>query len=103
MHNEWAGTLIEDAEGFHFSYEMNYLNKPKPEAISLTMPIRKTAYFSHLLFPFFDGLIPEGWLLDLTEKNWKINTNDRMSILLVACQDCTGAVSVIPFREVDND
>jgi serine/threonine-protein kinase HipA len=46
------------------------------------------------LFAFFDGLIPEGWLLDIAEKNWKINYKDRMGLLLTCCKDCIGAVSV---------
>jgi len=46
------------------------------------------------LFPFFDGLIPEGWLLNIAEMNWKINHKDRMGLLLTCCQDCIGAVSV---------
>jgi serine/threonine-protein kinase HipA len=47
-----------------------------------------------VLFPFFDGLIPEGWLLDIAEKNWKLNPRDRMGLLLVCCKDCIGTVSV---------
>jgi HipA-like protein len=46
--------------------------------------------------PFFEGLIPEGWLLDIASKNWKINKNDRMGLLLACCQNCIGAVSVMP-------
>ena len=48
------------------------------------------------MIPFFDGLIPEGWLLDITVKNWKVNPNDRMELLLIACKDCIGAVSIEP-------
>ena len=47
-----------------------------------------------MLFPFFDGLIPEGWLLDIAEKNWKLNPRDRMGLLLACCKDCIGAVSI---------
>ena len=46
------------------------------------------------MFPFFDGLIPEGWLLDIAQKNWKLNPRDRMEILLKTCHDCIGAVSI---------
>ncbi|MBR4393633.1 MAG: HipA N-terminal domain-containing protein, partial [Oscillospiraceae bacterium] len=49
---------------------------------------------SKTLFAFFDGLIPEGWLLDLVVHNWKINLRDRFGLLLVACRDCIGAVSI---------
>ena len=53
-------------------------------------------YQDKVLFPFFDGLIPEGWLLNIAEKSWKINQRDRMSLLLACCRDCIGAVSIIP-------
>lgn len=94
MHKIWAGTLIEDDEGFHFTYEKEYLTMDNPEPISLTLPLTSLKYSSKILFPFFDGLIPEGWLLDIAEKNWKFNMRDRMSILLVTCKDCIGAVSI---------
>ena len=98
MHKNWAGTLIEDDEGFHFKYETDYLTIKNPEPISLTLPLTSSIYSSKILFPFFDGLIPEGWLLDIAEKNWKFNMRDRMSILLVTCKDCVGAVSLEPIE-----
>jgi serine/threonine-protein kinase HipA len=96
MHKNWAGMLIEDDDGFHFYYEKNYLDREDSEAISLTLPLTSSKYSSKILFPFFDGLIPEGWLLDIVEKNWKLDVRDRMSILLVTCKDCIGAVSIQP-------
>ena len=69
MHEIWAGTLIEDDDGFHYKYEEEYLNNENAEPISLTLPIKSSKYSSKILFPFFDGLIPEGWLLDIVEKN----------------------------------
>ena len=87
----WAGTLTEDEAGYHFQYQKAYL-EVKGDAISLTLPLQDEAYHSKVLFPFFDGLIPEDWILDLVEKNWKVNEKDRMGILLVACMDCIGAV-----------
>ena len=96
MHNDWAGTLIEDENGYHFKYEKEYLNKKNPEPVSLTLPIDPDEYSSKVLFPFFDGLIPEGWLLDIAQKNWKFDIRDRMSILLLTCRDCIGSVSIEP-------
>lgn len=63
------------------------------------MPVRKEAYTEKRLFPFFEGLIPEGWLLNIATKNWKLNPNDRMGLLLACCQNCIGAVSVQPIKE----
>jgi len=95
MHNNFAGILTEDANGFQFQYDQTYLENRDAEAISLTLPLSNLAYESKNMFPFFDGLIPEGWLLDIAQKNWKINSRDRMEILLKTCQDCIGAVSII--------
>ena len=58
------------------------------------MPLQKEKYESNVLFPFFDGLIPEGWLLNVVSRNWKIDKNDRFGLLLSACRDCIGDVCV---------
>jgi serine/threonine-protein kinase HipA len=91
MHDIPAGYLTEDENGYQFQYHADYMG----EAISKTLPLKKEAYTSAILFPFFDGLIPEGWLLEIAEKNWKLNPRDRMGLLLVCCHDTIGAVSVI--------
>jgi serine/threonine-protein kinase HipA len=96
--NVTAGILKEDEAGYHFQYDGLYLKSLKPEAISLTMPLREMPYSSIVLFPFFDGLIPEGWLLDVAERNWKLSPRDRMGLLLACCKECIGAVSVHPLK-----
>ena len=96
MHDTTAGWLTQDENGYHFEYDKAYLQLASPQAVSLTLPIQITAFNDKVLFPFFDGLIPEGWLLDIAEKNWKINPRDRMELLLACCKDCIGAVSVHP-------
>lgn len=99
MHKNVAGILIEDEEGYHFKYEDSYLSSKDNESISVTLPLTTKAYSSKTLFPFFDGLIPEGWLLEIATKNWKLNPRDRMGILLATCQDCIGAVSIEEIKE----
>lgn len=91
-----AGFLTEDENGYHFQYDENYLKTPNTEAISLTLPLQEKSHDSKILFPFFDGLIPEGWLLDIAERNWKLNPRDRMGLLMACCKDCIGAVSIHP-------
>lgn len=98
MHDLWAGTLTEDENGYHFQYEQEYLNSESAEPVSLTLPLTSKTTTSNTLFPFFDGLIPEGWLLEIAERNWKLNPRDRMGILLITCRNCIGAVSVEPFE-----
>ena len=98
MHDKIAGWLTEDENGFHFVYSPEYIHV-SVEPVSLTLPIQTEPFTERVLFPFFDGLIPEGWLLDIAEKNWKLNPRDRMGLLLACCRDCIGAVSVIPITQ----
>ncbi len=99
LRDHLAGLLTEDENGFTFAYNADYLKQPWAEAVSLTLPLTGRPYHSMVLFPFFDGLIPEGWLLNIAERSWKINQRDRMSLLLACCKDCIGAVSVIPVEQ----
>lgn len=95
VHNRKAGVLIENDEGYQFQYDAAYLALQDSTPVSLTLPLQEIAFKSENLFPFFDGLIPEGWLLDIAQKNWKLNPRDRMGLLLATCRDCIGNVSVI--------
>lgn len=99
MQGQTAGWLSLDENGYRFLYDERYLQRPDAEPVSLTLPLREAPFTSSVLFPFFDGLIPEGWLLDIAEKNWKLNPRDRMGLLLACCRDCIGAVSVHPVKE----
>ncbi len=90
-----AGDIGETESGYRFAYAPEYLTQPGAQPISLTMPLQSEPYTSKVLFPFFDGLIPEGWLLALAEKTWKIDARDRMGLLLACCRDCIGNVSVV--------
>ena len=90
-----AGILVEDENGYSFTYDRDYLQSgSKP--VSLTLPLQSELHQSRTMIPFFDGLIPEGWLLDIAKKNWKLNERDRMGLLLVCCWSCIGAVSIEP-------
>ncbi len=98
-----AGILTQDENGYRFIYTKVYLKSDNPIPISLTMPLQEAPFTSKVLFTFFDGLIPEGWLLDIAEKNWKLNPRDRMGLLLACCKDCIGAVSVHAIKEEETE
>ena len=95
MVDKLAGYLSETEDGYQFIYDPAYLQMEGAEAVSLTLPLSDKAYVSSVMFPFFDGLIPEGWLLEVAEQNWKLNQRDRMGLLLACCRDCIGAVSIV--------
>ena len=88
------GIITETDEGYAFKYDEDYLLRGSVPAASLTLPLREEEYRSNVLFPFFDGLIPEGWLLAVTQKTWKLDRKDRFGALLAVCNDCIGDVSV---------
>lgn len=98
MEDTIAGYIVQDDDGYTFTYTPEYFSSPGAQAISLTLPLSKEPFKSPVLFPFFDGLIPEGWLLEIAEKNWKLNPRDRMGLLLACCKDCIGAVSIHPME-----
>ena len=97
--NTLAGILTEDEAGYEFMYLPEYLASDSAIPVSLTLPLSDRPYRDNVLFPFFDGLIPEGWLLDIAEQCWKISARDRFSLLLACCKDCIGNISVIPMEE----
>lgn len=100
--NHLAGIITETNEGeYIFQYIDEHVKKHPKEFITFTMPVRSEPYLDKRLFPFFEGLIPEGWLLDVASKSWKINQNDRMGLLLACCQNCIGAVSIEPIPGSD--
>jgi len=94
-----SGLLTETDDGYEFRYLKSYLTSKDPKPISLTLPLREETYKSKVLFPFFDGLIPEGWLLDIAVRNSDISILDRMGLLLLCCKDCIGAVSIVESDE----
>jgi serine/threonine-protein kinase HipA len=98
--NILAGIISENEDGYTFRYKADFLNSSSSKPISLTLPIQNQAYQSKVLFPFFDGLIPEGWLLNIAVANWKINAKDRFGLLLTLCNDCIGCVSI---KAIENE
>ena len=94
-----AGLLEKTERGYRFSYFEAYLSTNDAQPVSLTLPLTDEPYESERLFPFFLGLIPEGWLLDLTSRTLKIDPENSFDILLATGGDCIGAVKIVPLEE----
>ena len=91
VHNIRAGVLSEEnSGGFQFTYDENY----EGEAVSLTMPISSTIYSFDKFPSFFEGLLPEGIMLEGLLKIGKIDKNDYFSQLISTGNDLVGAVTV---------
>lgn len=98
VRDTYAGVLSETDSGYTFSYDRAYMLRADATAVSLTLPLREETYSSSTLFSFFDGLIPEGWLLNVISRNWKLLPTDRFGLLLKACKDPIGNVSIMETR-----
>ena len=91
--DDLAGEIIETSTGYIFEYNKEFLKKNTP--ISLSLPLREEPYKSKELFPFFKGLLPEGWYLDIVAATQKIDREDSFGDLLsTASGDTIGAVTV---------
>jgi len=100
----FAGILTETDDGeYVFCYDEKYVANHPEKFITFTMPVTFIPYTDKRLFPFFEGLIPEGWLLNIASESWKINKTDRMGLLLACCRNCIGAVSVEPISANDGE
>jgi len=100
----FAGIITETDDGeYVFQYNEKYVEEHPVEFITFSMPVRNEPYHNDRLFAFFDGLIPEGWLLEIASANWKINQNDRMGLLLACCRNCIGAVRVVPVTDENEE
>lgn len=86
-----AGVLEERAPGKQYAF--TYLEDYPGPLISLTMPVRKEEYLFDAFPPFFDGLLPEGVLLEALLRQNKIDRDDHFSQLVAVGTDLVGAVT----------
>ena len=94
-----AGLLTKSDTGYSFQYDPEYLARSDAKPISLSLPLKKEEYTSADLFSFFEGLLPEGWLLGITAMAAKIDPEDHFHLLLHTGRDPLGAVSIRPRGE----
>ncbi len=88
-----AGIIRETEEGYIFEYDREFLKKKIP--LSASLPPSEKPYESRELFPFFRGLLPEGWYLDIVSAKEKVDKTDLFGLLLcTANTDTIGAVTV---------
>src|SRR5574338_620598 len=91
-----VGIIEELDDRTRFTYDPEWLNRADASPVSLTLPLRAEPYEAKGLHPFFDNLLPEGWLFDVTSKKLKVSKDDPFGMLLATCGDCVGAVEIEP-------
>ncbi|MRG95952.1 HipA N-terminal domain-containing protein [Polyangium spumosum] len=96
LRGQRAGIIEETPTGSRFTYDPDYLDRPDAKAIAPSLPLRRLPYESEGLHPFFENLLPEGWLLHLARKTLGTSGQDLFGLLLATCRDCIGAVEIVP-------
>lgn len=86
-----AGMLEELAEG---KYRLTYATDYRGAPISLTMPTKNPIYEFNQFPPFFEGLLPEGSMLEALLRQYKIDRNDYFGQLLKVGGDVVGATTI---------
>jgi serine/threonine-protein kinase HipA len=91
-----VGKLTESGRQITFQYDSAWLTQRDAVPISLTLPLREEPYVTDGLHPYFENLLPEGWLLEIATSKLKIGKDDAFGLLLATCADCIGAVEILP-------
>lgn len=94
-----VGKLAEIDEQVTFQYDLEWLANRESVPVSMTLPLRAEPYTTRGLHPFFENLLPEGWLLELATRKLKISKDDAFGLLIATCADCIGAVEIVPAEE----
>lgn len=90
-----AAEFIELEKGFEINYFPTYSGQP----VSLTLPLLKVRYTFESFPAFFDGLLPEGIMLEVLLKKYKLDADDYFGQLLTVGSDLVGAVTVEEIKE----
>lgn len=91
MHGVLAGVLmeLEKNRSYRFVYVEGFAGPP----VSLTMPVSTVSYDFKRFPPVFDGLLPEGSMLEGLLRARKIDRKDCFSQLIAVGRDMVGAIT----------
>lgn len=86
-----AGVLEEPTPGkYVFRYDDAYAGPP----VSLSLPVSRREFVFDAFPPFFEGLLPEGAMLEGLLRQRKLDRTDLFGQLLAVGGDTVGAVTV---------
>jgi serine/threonine-protein kinase HipA len=86
-----AGVLEEiDRQHYRFTYTPGYAGEP----VSLVLPMRTQPYEFDRLPPVFEGLLPEGQMLEALLRRYKVDRHDLFTQLLLTGADVVGSLTI---------
>lgn len=95
-----ARVLVNDSEAGELEklkdgkYTFTYYTKYDGAPVSLTMPLANKTYTFDKFPPFFEGLLPEGTMLEALLRKYKLDRHDYFGQLIKVGQDVVGAVTI---------
>lgn len=92
VHGEPAGALEEHGPA---SFVFRYLDTYDGPPVSLTMPVSERELLFERFPPFFEGLLPEGEMLDGLLRQRKLDRGDLFGQLVAVGEDVVGAVTIV--------
>jgi serine/threonine-protein kinase HipA len=95
LNSDFVGTLTKRHHKFIFEYDPSYLNSKTTFNLSLSLPKRAAPYYGDYLFPFFEGLLSEGWMREQQQRFQKIDEKDSFTRLLNNGEFLIGAIKIL--------
>ncbi len=92
LHGVLAGVLQERQAGrdYLFQYGEDYQGPP----VSLSLPLSAREHHFDVFPAFFEGLLPEGEMLEGLLRQYKIDRSDCFAQLIAVGRDTVGAVTI---------
>ncbi len=87
---------LDNQNRFCFQYYHSWLNHPKKQPLSISLPLRNKPYLNDNAFSYFTNLLPEGNIVTVLSRKLGMPENDYFGLLKAIGGDCAGAVSLYP-------
>ena len=95
----FVGELKRDKGEYSFLYDAAYHEDATLPPLSLSLPKASKSFRDSRLFPFFEGLLSEGWLKKVQEQTQKIDQRDSFRRLVENGEELIGAVSILKVKK----
>ena len=89
-----CGELSRVPGGYRFQYDGDFLKRRDARPVSISLPLQADAFEAKHFFPYFAGLVSEGWLLQQQSLLQKTDPEDYFTLLAHNGEDLIGAISV---------
>jgi serine/threonine-protein kinase HipA len=96
MNGRWVGLLTKLPSGaIAFQYTNEWLTTPGARPVSLSLPLRHTAYEGEKVYNFFDNLLPDNELIRARiQARFQVASSQPFDLLAAIGADCVGAIQI---------